>query len=139
MNKEEKIAAIKQKAKKNLEEQKKRIREYWGNLPKFEHEWQVPPLPCNVNNEEWKNFYVPMLIKAGAIPKDKLIDGQFYKGNHRQAKVAKWNDQKQKFIYLRNKFGHTFEDTCNHFEDDDGYALFVPLKIANKEDYKKNR
>jgi hypothetical protein len=31
-----------------------------------------------------------------------------------------------------------FEDKCNHFEDDDGFALFVPIGIGTEEKYKQN-
>lgn len=29
---------------------------------------------------------------------------------------------------MRSKWGNTFEDEVNHFEDDNHYALFVPIK-----------
>jgi hypothetical protein len=39
---------------------------------------------------------------------------------------------------MRTKFQNVFEDTCNHFEDDDGFALFVPIGIGTEEKYKQN-
>ena len=87
-------------------------------------------------HQEWKDYYVPKLIEAGAIPKKDLIEGQYYIGNHRRANVAKWNGKE--FIYNREKFGNVFEDKCNHFEDDDGFALFVPIGIGTEEQYKQN-
>ena len=33
------------------------------------------------------------------------------------------------FVYERYKFGDTFDEEINHFEDDDGYDLFVPIKL----------
>ena len=30
--------------------------------------------------------------------------------------------------YDRYKFGFTFKEKINHFEDDNGYDLFVPLR-----------
>jgi hypothetical protein len=29
------------------------------------------------------------------------------------------------------------EDECNHFEDDNGFALFVPIGIGTKEEFDK--
>lgn len=30
---------------------------------------------------------------------------------------------------MRNKFGSTYEEYINHFEDDNGFDLFVPIKL----------
>jgi hypothetical protein len=117
------------------EERKKKVKEYWENLPKINTPRDVPDLP-KVDIQEWKDYYVPKLIEAGAIGKKDLIEGQYYIGNHRRANVAKWNGKE--FIYNREKFGNVFEDKCNHFEDDDGFALFVPIGIGTEEKYKQN-
>ena len=117
------------------EERKKKVKEYWENLPKINTPRDVPDLP-RVDIQEWKDFYVPKLIEAGAIGKNDLIEGQIYIGEHRRANVAKWNGKE--FIYNREKFGNVFEDKCNHFEDDDGFALFVPIGIGTEEQYKQN-
>ena len=117
------------------EERKKKVKEYWENLPKINTPRDVPDLP-KVDIQEWKDYYVPKLIEAGAIGKKDLIEGQYYIGDHRRANVAKWNGKE--FIYNREKFGNVFEDKCNHFEDDDGFALFVPIGIGTEEKYKQN-
>lgn len=117
-------------------EREKRIKEYWENVPKFKNPEDVPDLP-KVDEKEWKDFYVPKLIEAGAIPKTDLVDGQYYIGEHRRANVGKWNGKE--FTYNREKFGKVFEDKCNHFEDDDGFALFVPIRIGTEEEYMQNR
>jgi len=111
------------------EDRDKRIKEFWETLPKFKKPEDIPQLPV-VDEKEWKEFYVPKLIGAGAIMKKDLIDGEFYIGEHRNCTLAKWNADENKFIYKRYKFGATFDDYCNHFEDDDGFALFVPIRIA---------
>ena len=116
-------------------EREKRIKEYWENIPKFNNPEDIPELP-KVDEKEWKEFYVPKLIEAGAIPKKDLMVGQIYIGEHRKATVAKWNGDN--FIYNRTKFNMVYEDRCNHFEDDDGFALFVPIRIGTEEEYKQN-
>lgn len=116
------------------EEREKRIKNYWENeLGKFVNPQDVPDLPT-VDEKEWKEFYVPKLIEAGAIPKKDLIDGQVYIGNHRNTTVARWNADKNKFDHMRYKFGW-MKDECNHFEDDDGFALFVPIRLGTQEEW----
>jgi hypothetical protein len=117
------------------DEREKRIKEYWKTLPKFIIPYDVPDLP-KVDQQEWKDYYIPKLIEAGAIPKMELIENQPYIGNHRNAQVAKWNGQR--FVYRRTKWNHVYDDECNHFEDDDGFALFVPIGLATEEQYQKN-
>lgn len=136
---EDKMMEMKLKAQAQLkqmkEEREKRIKQYWENeLPKFKEPNDVPELP-QVDAEEWKEFYVPKLIEAGAIPKKDLIVGQIYIGDHRRTSCAKWTGKQ--FVYRRDKFGMVYEDYCNHFEDDDGYALFVPLRFGTEQDYQK--
>lgn len=117
-------------------EREKRIKEYWDKIPKFVTHNDVPDLP-RVDEVEWKEFYVPKLIEAGAIAKKDLIVDQYYIGNHRRATVAKWDGKE--FVYNREKFGNVYEDKCNHFEDDDSFALFVPIRFGTEEEYKQNR
>lgn len=138
IDKEKMLAEMKAKREIDKAEREKRIREYWETLKPFTGVNDVPELP-RVDNDQWINFYVPKLIKAGAIPKKDLVHGQYYAGDHRRATIAKWDAQQNKFIYNRTKFNMTFEDDCNHFEDDDGFALFVPIRIATQEEYKNNQ
>ncbi len=136
MEKDEMNRLIKQhieRLRTEKQERETRIKEYWRNLPKFETPNDVPELP-DVDKEEWNEFYVPKLIEAGAIPKKDLIDGQVYIGNHRNTTVARWNEKKNKFDHMRYKFGW-IEDECNHFEDDDGFALFVPIRLGTEKDW----
>lgn len=63
------------------------------------------------------------------IPKNELVVGETYSGECRNASEAVWNGEK--FTYDRYKFGTWFKENINHFEDDDGYDVFVPMKILN--------
>lgn len=114
--------------KKNYELHKEKLerlhKELWENLKPFNTVDDVPSLPV-VNKEQWENYYVPKLIQAGAIPKDKLIVGKEYIGNCRNTDVATWNGKQ--FEYQRYKFGTHYTDKINHFQDDNGYDLFVPI------------
>lgn len=64
------------------------------------------------------------------IPKKDLVVGQTYMGECRNASEAKWIGEC--FVYDRYKWGHTFPENINHYEDDDGYDVFVPIKIIEQ-------
>jgi len=85
---ENNVDALKIKAESELrrikDEREKRIKEYWKNIPKFKNPEDIPDLP-KVDQQEWKDYYVPKLIESGAIPKTELIENQSYIGNHRNA------------------------------------------------------
>lgn len=63
------------------------------------------------------------------IPKKELVIGKTYNGFCRNASEAVWNGKV--FTYKRYKFGDTFDEDINHYEDDDGYDLFIPMEIIN--------
>ena len=62
------------------------------------------------------------------IAKNDLVVDKSYLGICRNANVAKWNGEQ--FEYQRTKFGSTFTEKINHFEDDNGYDVFVPFEIV---------
>lgn len=91
---------------------------------------RIPDIPIT-DQETYKNIIIPNLIRCGAIPKNKLEIGKTYIGDCRNATKAEWTGKE--FKYMRTKFGFTYPETINHFEDDDGYDLFVPIqKIETK-------
>ena len=55
MEKEEKMNAIKAKIEEEREERKRKMIEYWNNLPKFEKPEDVPNIP-RVDAAEYKEF-----------------------------------------------------------------------------------
>ena len=113
---------IKQKEKQDLIN-------WWNKLKPFKDEKDVPHLPNPL-----EKFFVDKLIELGAIPIDKLEVGEWYYGNYRNAKLGKWNGKT--FDHIRWSHGY-YWDECNHFQDDDRYALFVPLRKATKEEIDK--
>lgn len=128
-NNDEKIETLKKLKEEEIANREKRRKEYWENMEPFTEPYDVPSLP-QVSKEEWENFYVPHLIRCGAIPKDQLEVGAAYYGDCRNASEAVWDGEK--FTYQRYKFGFTFPEKINHFQDDDGYDLFVPIKKIEK-------
>ena len=69
-------------------------------------------------------------VREHVIPihKSELVVGQTYPGHCRNAGRATWDGKK--FHYQRYKFGDTFDETINHYEDDydQGVDVFVPVK-----------
>ena len=119
--------------KQKLEEEKVRryndVLEYWKNRTPFQDENDIPPIPI-CKKEDYDNIIIPNIIRCGGIPKKNLEIGKTYLGECRNASEAVWNGVT--FTYMRTKFGYTYSETINHFEDDDGSDLFTPFKI--KED-----
>lgn len=121
------IEEIKEWIKKEKEERHTRMLDYWRTSPPFKDADSIPSIP-RVSKEEYDNIIIPNIIRRGGIPKKDLKDGHLYQGSCRNASEALWNAEKQCFIYWRTKFGSTYQEEINHFEDDDGYDLFVPIK-----------
>jgi hypothetical protein len=85
-------------------------------------------VPIPLNKEE-EIFIQDTLINHGAIPLHELEIGKTYIGFCRNASEAIW--QGDRFVYQRFKWGTTFPDTINHFQNDDGYDVFVPIKLKD--------
>ena len=67
-------------------------------------------------------------IEDGLIPKKDLEDGATYFGTCRNASQAVWHADKQRFTYLRYKFGSEYPEDIVHPEDDEGADIFVAVK-----------
>ena len=63
------------------------------------------------------------------IPKNELIIDKEYFGNCRNSDKAIWKGDH--FEYRRYKFGGYYTDKINHYEDDNGYDVFVPVEIKS--------
>ena len=100
----------------------------WLDLTPFQNVDDIPDLPV-VDQKTWEGYYVPLLIENGAIPKENLEVGATYLGKCRNTDEAVWDGEQ--FHYHRTKFGNTYIEKINHFQDDDGFDLFVPIKKVN--------
>ena len=87
---------------------------------------RIPLLPV-VDDEIYQKYIVPNLIRCGAIPKEELEVGATYLGECRNAHKAVWKEN-GRFEYMRTKFGCTYPEEINHFQDDDGYDVYTPIK-----------
>ena len=80
---------------------------------------------CQTKEDEI--FVQRTLIRHGAIPLHELEVGKTYIGTCRNSSEAVWLGDK--FEYQRYKWGETYTEEINHFMNDDGYDVFVPIKI----------
>lgn len=106
------------------------ILEYWKNRKPFKDEDDIPPIP-RVKPNDYEEIIIPNIIRCGGIPKEDLVIGETYIGDCRNAGEAVWGGKR--FTYMRTKFGTTYPEDINHFQDDDGYDVFVPFKIKEEE------
>lgn len=106
------------------------IKQTYEEMNPFKTSDDVPEIPIVYDREFYNKVIVRNLIRCGAIPKHHLEIGKTYYGSCRNAEYAEWTGSE--FVYDRYKFGTTYKDTCNHFEDDDGSDLFVPIKMIRK-------
>ena len=106
------------------------LKEYLQEMKPFNGPEDIHNVPVMRSKEDYQEYVVKNFIRCGAIPKDKLEIGKVYIGECRNSNEATWLGDK--FEYMRYKFGKSFNETINHFEDDDGYDVFVPLKLKCK-------
>ena len=123
------IQKLKEKLAAEQRERHANRLKYWQNRPPFRDEDEWVDIPV-VDKEDYDNIIVPNLIRCGAIPKVDLIVGETYLGHCRNASEAVWDGEH--FTYIRHKFGMEYPENINHFEDDNGFDLFVPLKLKLK-------
>ena len=121
LNKKE---ALKQYREENIKEYFKELEKFNGDVDKIP---EIPSLPVDF----LKVYVWPYLINAGAIPKKDLIKGKEYKGSCRNSSKATWDGEY--FWYPRDKFGYKYQEKINHFQDDDGYDVFIPIEDRKKE------
>lgn len=114
------------------EERDEKVIEFWKNLNKeFKEPIDVPRL--NLRDEEYQKYVIPALKRCGAIALKDLEIDHVYLGEWRRGNIGRWDGEQ--FEVYRDKFGNRFIDKCNHFENDDNYALFVPIKSISKEKF----
>jgi hypothetical protein len=59
------------------------------------------------------------------LPKDQLVHGRFYKGRCRNATIARWNADEQRFYHWREKFGRIFIETIGYPTDDERFDVLL--------------
>jgi len=121
-----KLEEIKKMLLEKKEEEKKNRINKWNNMKPFKTVDDIPDIPILDDKNLYEELIVKNLIRCGAIPKENLEVGATYEGTCRNADKATWNGKY--FDYKRYKFGEWEDAKINHFQDDNGFDLFVPLK-----------
>ena len=66
----------------------------------------------------------------GMLRKEALIDGYYYRGWCRNAKVARWDAASGAFQHVREKFGSRFLETIKHPQDELYFDVFIALEVT---------
>jgi len=61
----------------------------------------------------------------------ELVHGAYYYGECRNASIARYNAETNRFTYMREKFGSIFVEAIGHAENDDGFDIFKPYGLVN--------
>ena len=129
MNNKDNINNLKDQSDCNNENKTEMMIDHLQTMKLFTDDY-IPEPPITTP-ELYQKYVIPNFIRCGAIPKDKLVVGKTYLGSCRNADKAIWLGDK--FEYTRHKFGASYQEKINHFEDDDGFDLFVPIREINSE------
>ena len=96
-------------------------------MEKFKYINDIPEFPACNSSQEHEELCAEYIL-AGAIPKSELVSGDWYIGQSRSTNIAQWFSKPKKFYFIRYKMGGEYVDTIRHFQDDNGYDLFIPFK-----------
>jgi hypothetical protein len=66
------------------------------------------------------------------IGKHFLRHGCYYTGHSIYSDVARWDENKKRFIYLRHKFGFVVEEEVPHPDDGSIYDVFYPYELREE-------
>ena len=129
MNNKDNINNLKDQSDCNNENKTEMMIDHLQTMKPFTDDY-IPEPPITTP-ELYQKYVIPNFIRCGAIPKDKLVKGKTYFGGCRNADTAVWLGDK--FEYIRHKFGGSYPEKINHFEDDDHSDLFVPIREIKDE------
>lgn len=58
------------------------------------------------------------------MDKKDLVDGAYYTGHCRNANIARWDADTNRFYHWRTKFGHKFLEEILHPDDEKYFDVF---------------
>ena len=129
MNNKDTINNLKDQSDCNNEHKTEMMIDHLQTMKPFTDDY-IPEPPITTP-ELYQKYVIPNFIRCGAIPKDKLVKGKTYFGGCRNADTAVWLGDK--FEYIRHKWGDSYPEKINHFEDDDHSDLFVLIREIKDE------
>lgn len=96
-------------------------------MKKFKKISDIPEFPGMITSTEAEEL-AKEYIEAGAIAKEDLISGGWYIGQSRSTNIAQWFPKPGRFYFIRYKMDGKYVDDIHHFQDDNGYDVFIPFK-----------
>ena len=63
--------------------------------------------------------YIPKIANA------ELLHGEYYAGRCRNARIARWNAETQRFVHQRHKCGFVYTEEICHPDDEQYFDVFV--------------
>lgn len=67
-----------------------------------------------------------------------MIHGQYYRGNCRNATLARWNAELDRFIYKRSHLKEVVLEEVQHCDDDTGFDVFYPTIVEPDPEFEIN-
>ena len=101
------------------------------------HDEQRKLLDARLTHKTRVEPQVERMTAAPKIRKTELVHGAYYRGQCRNATVARWNGEKQKFIHFRTKFGNVFLEEICCPEDDQVWDVFYAEEVIEPQDVTK--
>lgn len=60
-----------------------------------------------------------------SLTKSELEHGAYYAGHCRNAQIARWDAERNRFIHWRTKFFETFLEEIKHPDDEKNFDVFL--------------
>jgi hypothetical protein len=76
-------------------------------------------------------------LSRAVIARADLVDSAYYEGHCRNAKVARWDQARGRFVHWRTKFDVTFLETIRHPEDEAHFDVFRPWRRLDEAEVAK--
>ena len=77
--------------------------------------------------------------REACVQKKDLVDGAYYRGQCRNANIARWFAKQDRFTHYREKFGCRFLEDILHPDDDQVYDVFYAYEKVDEPAMYKDR
>lgn len=100
----------------------------YDNMTDIKKAWAIHGALARADSPISKKL-IDIAVAGGMIPLADLQHGATYLGVARRTYVGRWDSINKKFYYIREKFSSFFFDKVEHPEAEDGFDVFVPVKL----------